>query len=280
MTTFGRFDQPPPDTGGWQPMPEQQHQRGGGPSPEGMGDNTGAGGESRSRSRADTRSTPGTPVGKRGGRTHAQTRTREHTAASGRQAREGKSRLAATPLGRDLAAQREDVAAVRAQEVADRQQAVADRSKQMGWIGAGLGVLGAIATGGLGSIPAVAQAFSFGAAGMKTGQRAAGLTDALGLDFGGTRQAGPAATAAARTAPTPSAARGEGGERPTATTGAPGGASPQPAAAATNPLAAIPGGTTAQPWQPQPVAADLRFLTQVNADIQRARTAGRQRAMV
>ena len=72
-TRFGRFDQPPPDVGGWLPMPEAQHQRGGGPSGpggqgspgsgRGGGDDEGEGskGSSRSRSRA------GTPEGKRGG---------------------------------------------------------------------------------------------------------------------------------------------------------------------------------------------------------------------
>ena len=63
MATFGRSDQMPPDV--WQVLPQQQHQRGGGPSPEGMGDNTGAGGESRSRSSPGP-STKGSVKGGRG----------------------------------------------------------------------------------------------------------------------------------------------------------------------------------------------------------------------
>ena len=57
MTAFGRTDQPAPDAPDvWQQLPQQQHQRGGGPSPEGMGDNSGAGGESRGRSAPGARS--------------------------------------------------------------------------------------------------------------------------------------------------------------------------------------------------------------------------------
>ena len=73
-----------------------------------------------------------------------------------------------------------------------------------------------------------------------------------------------------------------GGEGAAATVLKPGpGAGTQPEEdrmAADTPLAAVQ--NAASTWQPQPVAPDVSFLARVNADIERARQAGRTRAVV
>ena len=93
MTTFGRFDQMPPD-GAWSPMPEQQHQRGGGA--EGTGDPGpgGNGGEGGGRAMGG-----GGRGGRRSGRTGA---TAQDTTrgAEGGSAQAARAAPAAAPRAR------------------------------------------------------------------------------------------------------------------------------------------------------------------------------------
>ena len=272
--------------------------RGGGPGSDpdqgGYGGNRGDGG-SRGNGRSNGRS--GAPAGGAGGRGTGEW-------GGGRPGTGGGSAPGSTPgRGGDSAAHarpgplfdpmqgpvatRVSMEAQRDFERTKEDAATEERERTWGWVGAGLGVLTAIATGGLSSVPAMASAFSLGAGGMKAGQSLAGLAgtkEVQGLMGGMRQEAAPDVQAAlGRTPPRTPTARGEGGERhPAASVTRPGSAEAgaQPETRETNPLAGITDADESVYWRPQPVAADVSWLARVNADIERARQAGRQRAMV
>ena len=250
-TVGGRDDSRNPRTG-------MREYRGGGP--EGTGDPGPGGGGEGAPSR--TSAHIGDPT----------TTAAREAAVSRAEARERGRTPAAPPATMpDPAAARQEREAREAKEAEDRESA---------W-GIGAAILGAIAglaTGG------IASAIGMAGMGMKGGKAAAGLADTLGIDFGGTRDADPAVAAA--TGHTPSRTPGAGPEgadrHPAAAVTRPGSAEAgQPEARpAKSPLAALTGGDEAGLWRPQPVAQDVTWLSRVNADIERARQAGRQRAVV
>lgn len=147
--------------------------------------------------------------------------------------------------------------------------------------------IGSAALGFLGKMTPQGAALAGGAMlvnkAVEVGRELANTDEGRGM-LAGLRGDDPAVQAATGRTPTAApGARGEGGDRRTAAArpgSAPTAADPTTETPPTNPLAGITDPDESTYWRPQPVSGDVDWLARVNADIERSRQAGRQRAMV
>ena len=169
MSTFGRFDQlpPPVEDLGWHTMPEQQHQRGGGP--EGTGDPTGAGpgrgGDPRDygggfgedpRGKPDPRG----PGGNRAARDQRAARARiasRQAQLTARMSRAHRNRATRGPI--DPAT---GLTAATQMEREHERETLAQKHEQRGWVAKAMGAVLGLMTG----IPGAATAAGTAAKGM------------------------------------------------------------------------------------------------------------------